>query len=84
MATDWQPIITAPRCVASNSEGDNGKRPVLVTRWPITGAMPPVAIARLTRDGWIGGKKGQRLYFVPTHWAPLYENVPSFPPPSPV
>lgn len=81
MVTDWQPISTAPHCVASNSEGDNGKRPVLVTRWPITGSKPPVAIARLTREGWISGPRLKRLYFVPTHWAPLYENVPKFPPP---
>ncbi len=81
MTTDWQPIETAPRCVASGPE-DNGKRPMLVTRWPITGAFPPVSIARLTAEGWIHGQSGRPLHYEPTHWAPLYENVPSFPPPT--
>lgn len=69
---NWQPIETAPHCVAS-SDGDNGLRPVLVTRWPVTGSHHPVAVARLTRDGWISGKRGHRLWFDPTHWMPLPE-----------
>jgi len=65
--SEWRPIETAPRCTASTKE-DNGKRPVLVCRWPITGFHYPVAVARLTRMGWISGKKGNKLWFVPTHW----------------
>lgn len=65
----WQPIETAPQCVAS-SEHDNGRRPVIVTRRPAIG-VPPQAIARLTRKGWINGRRNQALWFEPTHWRPL-------------
>ena len=69
----WLPIETAPRCVPS-SEQDSGLRPVLVTRWPIDGHHKPVAVARLTVDGWIvgrGGKWRKSLWFEPTHWMSL-------------
>lgn len=68
----WNTIDTAPKCVAS-SENDNGRRPVLVTFWPPTGHHAPVAVARLTRDGWVGGRKGTKLWFKPTHWMEIPE-----------
>jgi hypothetical protein len=66
----WQPIETAPRCVAGGNR-DNGRRPVLVTYYPHVGNHPPVAVARLTVLGWISGKRGNALWFQPTHWMPL-------------
>lgn len=79
MSTDWQPIDTAPKCVPSSHEDGNGRKPVIVTRFPFTGRFAPMAIARLTREGWIIGKVGARrrykkdnyLWFTPTHWIPL-------------
>jgi homoserine acetyltransferase len=67
---EWKPIESAPVCVCS-SPGDSGKRPVIVTRHPITGSHHPMAIARLTSSGWISGKMGKKLWFEPTHWMPL-------------
>jgi hypothetical protein len=66
----WQDISTAPVCVASEGS-NNGRKPVLVTRWPVTGRHHPVAVARLTRNGWMSGKRGTSLWFEPTHWMPL-------------
>ena len=65
----WQPIETAPKCVGSHDR-DNGRRPVIVTRHPACG-IPPFAIARLTRAGWISGKRHSKLWFEPTHWMKL-------------
>jgi len=70
--TGWQPIETAPRCVASTPI-DSGKRPVLVTRFPINGHTPPMAVARLTSRGWMNGRRDNRLWFEPTHWRSLPE-----------
>lgn len=67
----WLGVGSAPQCVASSAEGGNGRRPVIVTRWPVNGCAPPMAIARLTAKGWISGRKGNRLWFDPTHWRPL-------------
>jgi chromosome segregation ATPase len=61
----WQPIETAPKCTAE------GRVPVIVTYSPHVGHHAPMAIARLTRDGWISGKQGNHLWFKPTHWMPL-------------
>lgn len=74
LAATWQPIgDETPRNVQS-SPGDNGRRPVLVTRWPITGAYKPVCVACLTVDGiWLGGRR-RKLWFDPTHWMPLPED----------
>jgi len=69
---EWQPIETAPACVAGAS-GDNGRRPLLVSRYPFTGHHPPIAVARRTKNGWISGKKGNRLWFEPNRWRPLPE-----------
>lgn len=69
VASGWKTIDSAPHCVAGGN-GDNGRRPVIVTRHPSTG-IPPMAIARLTTDGWICGKMGNKLWFEPTHWQPL-------------
>ncbi len=66
----WQPIETAPCCVASTPT-DNGRRPVMVTRHPFTGHHPPMAIARLTVNGWISGRRNNRLWYEPTHWRRL-------------
>lgn len=73
-AATWQPIgDETPRNVQS-APGDNGRRPVLVTRWPITGAYKPVCVACLTVDGiWLGGRR-RKLWFEPTHWRPLPED----------
>lgn len=65
----WQPIETAPVCVAS-STGDKGLRNVLVTRVPAT-TTPPIMIARLRSDGNWYIRKGKLLRWVPTHWMPL-------------
>lgn len=63
-----------PRNVPS-SPGDNGRRPVLVTRWPATGAYKPVNIACLTTDGWRTSRH-RRLRYEPTHWMPLAPDPP--------
>ena len=67
----WQPIETAPRCVASGPN-DNGRRPVIVTR-KCDSNIPPYAVARLTVRGWVSGSRYKRLWFTPTHWMPLPE-----------
>jgi hypothetical protein len=72
--TEWHTIDSAPRCIgnAGRERGDNGRRPVIVTRWPIKSlAHPPMAIARLTERGWITGESKNKLWFEPTHWTPL-------------
>jgi hypothetical protein len=66
----WRDIKSAPKCVASTRD-DNGRRPVIVTRSPHNGFWAPMAVARLTTKGWISGKKGNRLWFEPTHWTDL-------------
>lgn len=76
----WRSIESAPRCVPS-SERDSGLRPVLVTRWPVHGHHKPVAVARLTTDGWIVGRGGpwrKPLWFEPTHWMSL-DDLPPLP-----
>lgn len=72
---EWRPVETAPKCVAGG-DGDNGRRPVIVTRHPSTG-VPPMAIARLTRKGWVSGRKDNRLWFEPSHWMPLPDPPPT-------
>lgn len=68
LAPEWRSVVSAPPCVAS-SKGDNGKRLVMVTRYPYTGCRPPLALAILTRQGWkLGGARGKKLWFEPTHW----------------
>lgn len=69
----WRTIGSAPRCGNGVEDGTNGRKPVLVTRYPFTGHHAPVAVARLTADGWISGKKGNPLWFVPTHWMTIPE-----------
>ncbi len=74
LAPSWQSIVTAPRCRAS-TKGDSGSRPVLVTHFPFTGRHAPVAIARLTSDGWKAGAGVRKLWFEPTHWRHIPEVI---------
>ena len=71
LADDWQPIETAPKCDGGIVGSSNGRKPVMVTRCPYTGHHAPMAVARLTKKGWISGVRGNRLWFEPTHWMPL-------------
>ncbi len=73
LAEEWESIVTAPRCRAA-TKGDSGSRPILVTHFPFTGHFAPVAIARLTVNGWKAGK-GHKLWFDPTHWRAIPEVV---------
>lgn len=68
----WKTIESAPKCDGGGPQS-NGRKPVLVTRYPFTGHHAPMAVARLTKAGWVSGKSGNKLWFAPSHWSFLPE-----------